>query len=330
MPLGRGPPLPLVLARPRAVHRQLPERRHPSPAADAGARLEAGKRRARSASPPTRRRADHAVDAALALPVVRPRDRLVREHPARQLAVAARRAARPARRRSRRAIRWSRSRPPCCSRWSAGASAPQPVAAALVRASAPCWSPRPASTATRPLLPDNLTLPLLWAGARRRGAAAGSVPLRRRRSGARSSATSRSGRCYWLFQLTDRQGRHGLRRLQAARRPRRLAGLADDPADRPRLLSVSRRRRRHRPDSCSQPRPRRAATSRSVPSSPAPGWSSCSSGRARAAAGCAGPERRGARVRSRSHDACASASPAASAAARARSRRRLVEPRRRR
>ena len=48
---------PVVLALFGLLHRQLPERRHPSPAADAGARLEAGKRRpARRRSHEQRRR----------------------------------------------------------------------------------------------------------------------------------------------------------------------------------------------------------------------------------------------------------------------------------
>ena len=47
------------------------------------------------------------------------------------------------------------------------------------------------------------------------------------------------------LQAHDRQGRHGLRRLQTAGRARRLARLEDDPADRARRIG-HRRDRRHR------------------------------------------------------------------------------------
>jgi Bacterial Peptidase A24 N-terminal domain/Type IV leader peptidase family len=59
------------------------------------------------------------------------------------------------------------------------------------------------------LLPDSLTLPLLWAGL---------------------VASSVVG--VLALQADHRQGGHGLRRFQAARRARRVAWLADDPADR--------------------------------------------------------------------------------------------------
>src|SRR4029077_7672820 len=85
----RDPLLALDPGRSRPVHRQLPERRHPPPPADAGARLARRKRRvARRGAPRTR--ATPALDTALALPVLRPRHRLVRERPARELALAAR------------------------------------------------------------------------------------------------------------------------------------------------------------------------------------------------------------------------------------------------
>ena len=94
----------------RPVHRQLPERRHPPPAADAGARLAGANAPSCSASAraetprdqPRRRRARAARRAAT-------RSRWYENIPVAQLAVAARHAARRARRRSRRAIRWSSS-----------------------------------------------------------------------------------------------------------------------------------------------------------------------------------------------------------------------------
>ena len=125
------------------------------------------------------------------------------------------------------------------------------------------------------LLPDDLTLPLLWAGLRRAAA------LRLTISAAASGLGAVAGYLvavvvYWAVQAHDRQGRHGLRRLQAARRARRLARLEDDPADRARRLG-DRRDRRHRHEdvvrACAK-----AATSRSARSSPAPGWSSCFAG----------------------------------------------------
>ena len=81
------------------------------------------------------------------------------------------------------------------------------------------------------LLPDNLTLPLLWAGliANLFGVF---VPLADAVIGAIAGYLA-----LWMrvlgVQAHPRQGRHGLRRLQAARGARSVAGLADAAADRP-------------------------------------------------------------------------------------------------
>ena len=90
------------------------------------------------------------------------------------------------------------------------------------------------------LLPDSITLPLLWAGLvldgasdRRQAAVHGSALERRRRRRGLPEPLDRLS----AVQARHRQGRHGLRRLQAARRDRRLARLAEaaarDPARRP-------------------------------------------------------------------------------------------------
>ena len=139
------------------------------------------------------RAGDHAVDAALALPLVRPRDRLVREHSGRSAGCGCAAAARRAGAASRRATRWSssppallfaagrlalrrRSRSRCCGAASC---------AVLVALAGIDWDTT--------LLPDNLTLPLLWAGLVARRARLDD-PARRRASGARSPATCRCGR----------------------------------------------------------------------------------------------------------------------------------------
>ena len=97
-------------------------------------------------------------------------------------------------------------------------------------------------------LPDELTLPLLWAGllVSLHAASFPPVTLRDAVIGAVAGYLSLWS-VYWLFKLLTRQGRHGLRRLQAARRTRRLAGLEDAAADCCPLL-VGRRHHRHRPD----------------------------------------------------------------------------------
>ena len=231
MPFAGRLPLALRPGPVRALHRQLPERRHPPPAADARARLEAWKAPSCSASRRRAAPAHHAVDAALALPVVRPRDRLVREHPGRELALAARPllgvpgadlAALSARRAAdRRAVR----------RWSAGASARSRsrcsgalFCAVLVALAGIDWDTT--------LLPDNLTLPLLWAGLVSAALGWTIAPARRGVGRRRRLSVALVG--LLALQADHRQGGHGLRRLQAARRARRVARLEDDPADRAR------------------------------------------------------------------------------------------------
>ena len=124
------------------------------------------------------------------------------------------------------------------------------------------------------LLPDDLTLPLLWAGllvnlfgaVRRR-----SARRRDRRDRRLPVAVDR----LLAVQADPRQGGHGLRRLQAARRARRLARLADAAADRAAVVG-RRRRDRHfagRVQGTRSP----AFRWRSVPTSRSPARSRCSS-----------------------------------------------------
>ena len=65
-------------------------------------------------------------------------------------------------------------------------------------------------------------------------------------------------------QADSRQGRHGLRRLQAARRARRLARLEDASADHPRLVGRGRGDRHHA-RRIQGARPQRSACLRTVP-----------------------------------------------------------------
>ena len=90
------------------------------------------------------------------------------------------------------------------------------------------------------LLPDDLTLPLLWAGliVNLWGLFA---PLAERRDRRRRRLPVAVGGLL-AVQADPRQGRHGLRRLQAAGGARRVARLADAAADR--AAVVGRRRGR--------------------------------------------------------------------------------------
>jgi dephospho-CoA kinase len=116
------------------------------------------------------------------------------------------------------------------------------------------------------LLPDDMnTLPLVWAGwswPRCAGQCRCSP-----RCGARSPATCPVGRLQGL-QAADRQGRHGLRRLQAVRRARRLVRRRGAGAHHPDGVH-HRRGDRHRDEVRGRLRPK-AATCRSAPSWPAP------------------------------------------------------------
>jgi putative FmdB family regulatory protein len=95
------------------------------------------------------------------------------------------------------------------------------------------------------LLPDSITLPLLWAGllfnlfdtfTDLQSAVIGAV------AGYLCAVVGLLG-----VQADDRQGGHGLRRFQAARCARRLAGLGDAAADHSALVTA-RRGGRHRAD----------------------------------------------------------------------------------
>ena len=124
-----------------------------------------------------------------------------------------------------------------------------------------------------------LTYPLLWLGlivslwhpvGRRR------VPVAPRDSiiGAAAGYLSLWS-VYWLFKLHHRQGRHGLRRLQAVRRARRLAGLEDAAAHHRVRLGRGRggRHRGHDPRSAGAAT-RRSRSGRSSRSRAGSRWSS--------------------------------------------------------
>ena len=114
---------------------------------------------------------------------------------------------------------------------SAGASAPSRSRCSGA-ASPPCWSRSAVidwdttAAARQPDAAAALGRP------HRRRAAAGPMPLADAVWGAVVGYLSLWS-VYWLFKLTTGKEGMGCRRLQAARRARRLAGLADDPADRP-------------------------------------------------------------------------------------------------
>ena len=122
------------------------------------------------------------------------------------------------------------------------------------------------------LLPDSLTLPLLWLGLLRQPAGARPRAAARcrwtcaRASSARSPAISSLWTRLPPVQAAHRQGRHGLRRLQAARRARRLARLADAAADHPDRRGGRRGGRHRHPVRCrsraARPRSRSGRTSR--------------------------------------------------------------------
>ena len=105
----------------RAVHRLVPERRHPPPAEDAGARVARRMRRARRpAQAAAAKRRYNLVVPRSALPGVRPPHQRAGEHPARQLARAARQVRRAARRaHQRQATRWSSCSPASARRMRA-------------------------------------------------------------------------------------------------------------------------------------------------------------------------------------------------------------------
>ena len=120
----------------------------------------------------------------------------------------------------------------------------------------------------RQLLPDILTVPLLWIGLvaslwHVAGGAAPPAALRDAVIGAVGGLRLPLARVPAL-QAGHRQGRHGLRRLQALRRDRRLARLADAAA---RAAARRRRRRggRHRDDGGAPARARRADSLRALP-----------------------------------------------------------------
>ena len=143
-------------------------------------------------------------------------------------------------------------------------------------------------------LPDQLTYPLLWLGlivslwhpVWAEGAAA--VGPRDSIIGAAAGYLSLWS-VYWLFKLAHRQGRHGLRRLQAVRRARRVAGLADAAAHhRVRLGRRRGVRRRGDDPATSRQGHRRSRSGRFSPSragsrsSSATRWSSATSACSRA------------------------------------------------
>ena len=216
--------------RPRAVRpvrRQLPQRSDPSAAADAGARLEDRKAPTCSASHTTRRpRRSRCRRRDRAVPSCGHAIRLVREHSGRELALAARAAARPAR--SPISARYpfvELAHGGCFSAlvgWHFGA---QPAVAivwcAFLRR---CWSRSRASTGTpRCCLTTSrcrCSGPASWSAALGLDDPARPMPIWGAVAGYLSLWS-----VYWALQAHDRQGRHGLRRLQAAS-PRSAPGSA--------------------------------------------------------------------------------------------------------
>ena len=220
---------PWISGRSRPVHRQLPERRHPPPAADAGARLAQGKRRA-ARRRGSRERAPITLSTPRSrVPVVRPRHRLVREHPARELALAARRDARPARRGSPPRYPAGRSWPRralfAAIGWRFGAEPTTLLWCGFARGAGRGGADR----LRHPAAARHLTQPLLWAGIIAAARGWIPVPLAASVGGAVVGYLS-----LWTVATLYRmiRGQEGMarRRLQAARRPRRLDGLADDSA----------------------------------------------------------------------------------------------------
>ena len=196
-------------------------------------------RRARPAQHAPARRALQPGRAALGLPDVRAPDHRARKHPDRELSRCSAANARRARRRSRRAIPSSKRSPARCPATSPGASASR---TAMLGALLFAWAMIALAFIDLDTfyLPDSITLPLLWAGLLFNIGGTFHRPAlgRDRRGGRLSRAVDR----VLGIQARHRQGRHGLRRLQAARRDRRLARLEDAAADDPALLAGRRRR----------------------------------------------------------------------------------------
>ena len=190
-------------------------------------------RRARRRQEPPKESAVQPGRAALALPVVRPPDRRARERAARQLGRAARQVLelqgahqhqvprRRAARRHRRGVFGVALRPSLAA-----------LGAAIF-----IWFTIALAVIDQEtgLLPDDLTLPLIWIGLllNLRGAF---VPIQDAVLGAVAGYLS-LWLVYWAFQLAHRQGRHGLRRLQDERRGRRLSRLEDAAAGDPALVA---------------------------------------------------------------------------------------------
>ena len=185
--------------------------------------------------------------------------------------------------RSRRAIRWSRSPPARCSPlvgWRFGA---QPAAllwcgfcAALVALAGIDWDTT--------LLPDDLTLPLLWAGLVGARAAAGPIPLADALWGAVAGYLSLWS-VYWLFKLTTGKEGMGFGDFKL------LAALGAWLGWKMILPIVLLAPRSSVPWSASRMKmsaraARRPLRARSGRSSPAPAWSCCSPAPSACSAGC--------------------------------------------
>ena len=169
-------------------------------------------------------------------------------------------SARPAARRSPPAIRSSSSWAACSRPAPSGASARRGKGSPRAGSCGRCSRSR-SSTSTRSSCPTT-------SRCRCCGRAWSSTLLRPVRAAARRGHRRDRGLSgavgdLLAVQADPRQGRHGLRRLQAAGRARRVARLADAAADRPAVVG-RRRVHRHHAGRVQGPRPQHSARLRSV------------------------------------------------------------------
>ena len=215
------------------------------------------------AEPPPPEAVQPACTPRVALPVVRRADHRRAEHPGGELAAAARQ------------VRGS-CKAPISARYPAGGARSAGAlagclawrfgySAALVGALVFAWALLALTfiDLDTQLLPDDITLPLLWLGLLvepdrhlHRPALGGAGRDRR---------LPRPLVVYWGFRLHREEGGHGLRRLQAARRDRRVDRLAGAAVRDRRLRGPGRGDRRRSRYGCREERPRYAHPLRPLP-----------------------------------------------------------------